>query len=160
MTIEEQRLKNTEKGRRYRAKNPEAMAEIQRRWRKNHPDRARASQRRYNAKHPGHKTPYGRRYRAEHPEIAAWSFYRVNAKKRGLIFDLSKDDFNRLLLAPCEYCGALSNPIGGIDRVDNGVGYIAGNIVPCCTVCNLAKRNQTKEEFLDWAMRVATRIGG
>jgi hypothetical protein len=25
----------------------------------------------------------------------------------------------------------------GIDRVDNSIGYVTSNIVPCCQICNM-----------------------
>jgi hypothetical protein len=39
----------------------------------------------------------------------------------------------------------------GLDRVDNTLGYLPGNVVACCTQCNGAKLNYTQEEFLFWA---------
>ena len=36
----------------------------------------------------------------------------------------------------------------GIDRVDNNRGYEIENVVPCCTSCNSAKMDLSKEDFL------------
>jgi len=42
----------------------------------------------------------------------------------------------------------------GIDRVDNKLGYILGNCVPCCKQCNYAKYTQTYEVFIDYIKRL------
>lgn len=38
--------------------------------------------------------------------------------------------------------------VNGIDRVDNSVGYINDNVVPCCKTCNLGKHTMSYKEFL------------
>lgn len=83
---------------------------------------------------------------------------REGAKRRNLSFELSFEYWYELTQAPCHYCGeslcsssrkndsVFKN--NGVDRLDNTVGYIPENCVPCCSVCNLAKRTLTEEEFL------------
>lgn len=40
----------------------------------------------------------------------------------------------------------------GLDRKDCKIGYVPGNVVPCCTRCNLVKRNEfSYEEFMEIA---------
>ena len=39
----------------------------------------------------------------------------------------------------------------GIDRIDNALGYIESNVVACCPICNLAKRNLPVDTFVSWA---------
>lgn len=36
----------------------------------------------------------------------------------------------------------------GIDRVDNSMGYVSGNLYACCKTCNYAKGQLTLEQFL------------
>lgn len=43
----------------------------------------------------------------------------------------------------------------GIDRVDSSKGYSAENVVPCCKICNRGKANMSKEDFIEWACRIA-----
>ena len=43
----------------------------------------------------------------------------------------------------------------GIDRIDSSVGYEPNNVVSCCKICNYAKSNLTKDDFINWAIRVA-----
>jgi len=42
----------------------------------------------------------------------------------------------------------------GIDRQDNAKGYIPGNCVSCCRICNYAKHALTLEEFKSWIQRL------
>lgn len=139
-------------------KQRQSHAAASRRYRAKHPEKGREATRRWRAKSPEKSAEVAPRWRARHPQRYAMFLYTYNAKKRGLVFDLPREDFHKLLSAPCEYCGAPPNPVGGIDRVDNGRGYIVGNVVPCCKICNLAKRDMSRAEFLDWLMRAARHI--
>lgn len=69
----------------------------------------------------------------------------------------------------CEYCGAEPSQIitgsrhrgnyiyNGIDRIDNKLGYIKGNVVPCCWQCNKSKADMSRDMFITWAKNVAAR---
>lgn len=83
--------------------------------------------------------------------------YRVNAKRRGLTFELDAYQFRGFIQAPCQYCGLA--PANGIDRSDNALGYVPGNCVSCCADCNRAKSNMTSERFRAWIIRLATTQG-
>ena len=74
-----------------------------------------------------------------------WNEYRFAAKARDLEFTLTYEQFLALWQKPCRYCGD-PIPTVGIDRLDNSLGYVQGNVVPCCTECNRAKL--TKSEYL------------
>ena len=85
--------------------------------------------------------------------------YMANAKKRGYSWQITKEQFREIVAKDCFYCGghpsnAAGNKHGtfmynGIDRMDKGIGYIHGNIVPCCKRCNRAKMNDSVAEFVD-----------
>ena len=93
--------------------------------------------------------------------------YKRGARDRGLSWKLSKKQFYKLTKQSCHYCGV--SPSGsfggeryngnytfnGVDRVDNGMGYIPKNVVPCCEQCNRAKRTLGLDEFLSWLRRAA-----
>ena len=99
------------------------------------------------------------------------SIYRTRARRYSHSFTLLRDEGMRLLSSPCHYCGAppaktYHRPGGygeclynGLDRVDNAKGYEPGNVVPCCTACNLAKGMASGEQFLAWALSVARHQG-
>jgi len=84
----------------------------------------------------------------------AFGVYRGNAKRKRLAFSLPGTEFGALVSTPCFYCGAPATPIYGLDRTDNNLGYILENIVPCCRVCNYAKRDMKSVEFLNWVERI------
>jgi hypothetical protein len=89
--------------------------------------------------------------------------YKYNAALRGHSFDLTFEEFKKLVLSNCYYCGnEPSNiyfknyydvPYNGIDRIDNSIGYSLINSVTCCKMCNIAKNNNTFEKFTEWIDR-------
>lgn len=80
--------------------------------------------------------------------------YKQIAPKRKLIFDLTIETFKKYFRSTCYYCG--ENMINvGFDRVDNSIGYVESNIVPCCTTCNLMKRAMDKDFFLNHCRKIA-----
>lgn len=81
------------------------------------------------------KTPVGRFHK-----------YKDTAKYRGHEFELDCDDFNLLLNENCHYCN--SKKSNGIDRVDSNIGYIKGNVLPCCKKCNFMKNTHSYNDFL------------
>ena len=103
---------------------------------------------------------------------AAWNRvygrYKNDAVRRHLEFSLSIEEFKRICTKDCTYCGFPPSNIGGarettglveyngIDRVDNVVGYIPGNMVTCCFQCNKSKGTLTVEEFETWIQRLIT----
>lgn len=70
--------------------------------------------------------------------------YKRNAKKRGIRFEITKDEFLVYIGKSCMYCGTKAR---GVDRIDNKKGYVVGNIGPCCGVCNHMKKDLTENEF-------------
>jgi hypothetical protein len=103
--------------------------------------------------------------------VAVYGTYKKAAKDRGYEFKISKEYFTETTKKDCFYCGdspsmkrndsakdggfVLHN---GIDRVDNNIGYIEGNCVPCCKVCNRAKGTLTSDEFKEWTKRLYNRL--
>lgn len=82
--------------------------------------------------------------------------YRNGARKRGLCFDLSSEQFVSFWQKSCHYCGDAIKTIG-LDRVDNSVGYTAANVVPCCRPCNVGKMTMAPGEFIARAHRISSR---
>jgi hypothetical protein len=78
-------------------------------------------------------------------------YYKQNAKLRGYSWELSFDEFARLALASCHYC---RGPGGGVDRVDNAIGYTIDNCVSCCSTCNTAKSDMNLQQFTTWIQSV------
>jgi hypothetical protein len=94
-----------------------------------------------------------------------YGHYRHGAEIRGLAFDLSPEEFRKVVDRNCHYCGSpptnrVSKRKGtykynGIDRVDNAVGYVFANCVASCIRCNRAKMGSTKEQFIAWIHQLA-----
>lgn len=94
------------------------------------------------------------------------SVYRHRAKREKHEWSLGDAEFLTIVVKPCAYCGVEPQNISrdyrgratdfkysGIDRVDNSLGYTSENSVPCCIICNKAKRDLSKEDFLKWITR-------
>ena len=97
---------------------------------------------------------------------STYATYVKRAKTLNLIFEITKDQFRIVSQKRCHYCGALPSNVmrrkhyngaftyNGMDRVNNDVGYVLTNVVPCCCQCNIAKCDYTREEFFEWINRV------
>jgi len=85
-----------------------------------------------------------------------WRAIQRGAISRSLLCTLTLDEFEKLAVQSCYYCGFISSiRLNGIDRVNNNKGYILSNCVSCCTMCNIMKQTQTPNEFLDKANAIS-----
>jgi hypothetical protein len=94
--------------------------------------------------------------------------YKNNAIKRNLEFTLGFEDAVHLFNQNCYFCGLEPNQLrkgraidgsndfiyNGIDRLESDKGYVIGNVVSCCKVCNFAKRLMNEHEFRGWIEKV------
>lgn len=75
-----------------------------------------------------------------------YSMFKSGANKRKLEVDITLEHYTSLIQQLCHYCGVESQI--GIDRIDNSLGYLQDNCLPCCTTCNLTRNNlYTYAEF-------------
>lgn len=88
--------------------------------------------------------------------LARFQAYKSNAKKRGLLFELTRDKFREFATGICAYCG---DPAIGVDRVDNLLGYVDGNMVACCQVCNHMKHTMGRDNFIRKCKQIITCTG-
>lgn len=79
-----------------------------------------------------------------------------NAKRRGIVWNITYTEVMELVEKPCVYCGLEANEqiINGIDRIDSSIGYSVENCVPCCSDCNYAKNAKSPELFKEYIRRV------
>jgi len=101
---------------------------------------------------------------------AALSHLKSCASYRGIVIDLTAEEFDIISKTNCHYCGAAPDQAtrtkkatyirNGIDRVDSRLGYVHSNCVSCCKHCNYAKRKMSVLEFKDWLRRAATHFLG
>lgn len=68
---------------------------------------------------------------------------RTTARRRGLDFSITEDKYLELIGPDsCAYCGFPLARLGyGLDRIDNDIGYLPSNVIPCCKECNRARSN-------------------
>lgn len=88
-----------------------------------------------------------------------YSHYKNGAAERELCWNLTKEDFMKLVQSKdgCMYCGHIpeGKTLLGIDRVDNTKGYTVENCMPCCAICNIGKGTKTAYEFVQMCKNVA-----
>lgn len=92
--------------------------------------------------------------------------YNLKAKKRKYSFELTKEEFKKLVTDVCFYCARKPKQVikakkhhgdfiyNGVDRVNNKQGYTIDNVVSCCKICNRAKQTLTVEEFKNWIKEI------
>lgn len=72
------------------------------------------------------------------------------AKRRKLEWGLTKEEYELAIKSNCYYCdynlGKATEAGTGLDRIDNSKGYINGNILSCCSICNRIRTNQLTVE--------------
>lgn len=86
--------------------------------------------------------------------------YKFRAKKMGKKFDLTSEQFAKIIQQPCVYHPEHTrSEIAyrgkkylrvGLDRLNNDEGYVIGNVLPACSDCNVARMDKTFDEFLSW----------
>jgi len=104
------------------------------------------------------------------PQLAvvnlAYHYYKKGARSRNLVFKLKKNEFEKLILNNCYYCGSAPQIMdygkkhniktNGVDRINNTVGYINSNVRSCCPTCNKIKLNFTEKVFLAKVKQICT----
>lgn len=99
--------------------------------------------------HPGYANRARARYRRKYPHkmkelhrrlTGRFSSGKTQAKRREVPWALSLDRYVELIAESCHWCGGELNETGtGLDRLDNRLGYVEGNVVPSCWHCNTLK---------------------
>jgi hypothetical protein len=108
-------------------------------------------------------------YRSHYmPQRRLFFQYIRSAKKRRIRFNLTFNEFLKLISGQCEYCGCSPRSVvktkkeyvfyNGIDRFDNNSGYNTNNCVTCCSVCNRMKLNLSYVDFKHKIKRIASNM--
>ena len=92
--------------------------------------------------------PINRRAYSIHRESRLIASYIQTDIKAGRVTDLTpKWLADHITSRPCTYCGTVDHP-RGCDRLDNTIGHVVGNVVPCCKLCNKTRNDHfTYEEM-------------
>jgi len=92
--------------------------------------------------------------------------YKRHARNRNINWHLTHQDVEKIIFNNCHYCGIPpSNKkitksfkdglmYNGIDRIDSNLDYTIDNIVPCCKLCNMSKKDLSLQDFKEWATRI------
>lgn len=94
--------------------------------------------------------------------------YQNGAKRRGVTWELTEEQFKTLTSSPCHYTGIMPSSqsraksgeiywYNGVDRVDNTIGYLWSNCVPCCADINFMKTDLPYDKFVTLCKAVAER---
>lgn len=74
--------------------------------------------------------------------------YADGAAKKNVEFNITLEEFTEVVTKPCYYCKKYNETeVLGIDRIDSFKGYVKGNILPACEICNNMKKQLTMKEF-------------
>lgn len=73
--------------------------------------------------------------------FANYNAYIKDTCSRNIPFDLTYDQYIKIVHDPCYYCNITDSSKGfnGIDRKNSDIGYIIDNCVSCCKMCNKLK---------------------
>jgi len=82
---------------------------------------------------------------------ATMSMYKYNAEQRGYSFELSEEQYYKLIREDCYICGKKTNEnhTNGVDRFDNEIGYTFHNSNACCGQCNIMKKQMDYSVFMN-----------
>ena len=86
------------------------------------------------------------------------SQYNYNAKKKGVLFELTKEDWNKLVKGDCAYCKRSPTTWFGVDRLVPSKGYVLDNVISCCFDCNLDKLEDDVENMMERNKRIVNRV--
>ena len=62
--------------------------------------------------------------------------------------DMTSGEIADMIAQPCVYCGTTEQP-RGLDRIDNKLPHIRGNVRPSCAPCNFARGDRFTAEEMD-----------
>jgi hypothetical protein len=118
-------------------------AENAKHWRANNPDKVAVSN----------------QSRLENIKIH-YSNYKRSANDKNLNFEISTEEFDKIIKAPCHYCGIIQERgFNGVDRVNSEVGYVTDNCVSACSMCNYMKASLSENAFLGRVEHILTYNG-
>ncbi len=137
-------------------------------------DRTREANVRWRGENPNTNLEKGRRWRAKNRAAVLFKSCRDNAKRRGrsLDFTLTLEEVEQML-APMT-CSATGLPLvwehdgssarnpwaPSLDRLDNSIGYVPGNVRVVCWAFNCMRADFPDEVVLTLAKALADRAPG
>lgn len=128
------RKKNAERIKKWREGSRERYLESARRYKKEHSEECSKKEMKYNRTLKGRFNTLKKRLRKEGTPSTdlIWNF--------NFYSELIKDALCCYCLGPLELAGH------GLDRIDNSLGHVCFNVIPCCRSCNRKKWDDTSYE--------------
>lgn len=74
---------------------------------------------------------------------------RSAAKRAEVLFNISFEQYQEIISAPCFYCEGFFPPVtagSGLDKMNPSEGYTVNNCVSCCDTCNTLKNDMFSPE--------------
>ncbi len=95
-----------------------------------------------------------------------WSRLKSSAERRGIEFSITEEDIE--MPVRCPYIGIdldytndeVANNSPSVDRINNNLGYVPGNLQTISSLANRMKGHATTEELLAFSKSVLMRHGG
>jgi 5-methylcytosine-specific restriction endonuclease McrA len=81
-----------------------------------------------------------------------------NYKRKGVPFELTRDEWDTLVIGECTYCHRSPTTWFGIDRIVPSLGYVDGNVASCCWDCNNDKAKDDVKTMNKRNERIAQRM--
>lgn len=159
-TIEEKRIANRERNKRYRERHKERLDAEKKQWLLENPEKRKAATAKYREK----VKPRQLQQRLDNYEWYIWNSLRSRAKRLQLEFNLELNDI--CIPAHCPWLGIpLVKRAGAgrhddspsVDRVNPAQGYIKGNIEIVSDKANRMKNNATPNELVVFAKEILAR---
>ncbi len=159
------RVANPDKVRKYRKKvDPAKAAASSAAYRKKNPEKCAAYLKKWRAANLEKYAATRARWEKDNPEKQILRRARVNARLKGLDFDLTEADIS--IPEVCPYLGlelvwAPDTPRTddgpSLDRIDNTKGYVPGNVEVISWRANKLKSNATADEMMMMAVAMEAR---
>jgi len=113
----------------------------------------------HHAKHRETRNAYARQYRLGNTNLK-WAQLQNSTRVNGHTLTIDKEQAVALYQQPCFYCdipavNASKSQLNGIDRINSDLGYVVGNVVPCCPTCNIMKGATDVKLFLAQVSAIA-----
>lgn len=133
--------------------NPEYTKKHSSLWHEKNRERSLENKREWNKKNRERISAKDRALRETSPEVFLLSGAKTRASKRGLEFDLVLEDIKVPAVCPLLEIplvigqGKVAPGSPSLDRIDNGKGYVKGNVWVISYQANSMKNNSSAEEL-------------
>jgi hypothetical protein len=120
-------------------------------WRQENPDRAHELAKRYYDKNREVIIQRNKNWLDARPEYKLWHAARSRSKRKGMEFNIEVSD----IVIP-ELCPYLNVPMDSpsLDRIDNNLGYVKGNVEVISLKANRMKNNASLKELISFSKRI------